>query len=251
MGRKTSVYMNMNRIGHESLGAFTQTTQAVVTETPFDYILAASDSGQLASYITGVVYDTLSLPRPPVFVAPIFRHVDKARTILFDNSEQAANFPEWQSANFKTTLFTDDEIWRGNTLNGLLDLLLALNIRIDDLTVVAEDGGFEHNGEVRGIPLRYVSPKQRVPEIYNAFSYTIPKHFELPVREALKNEPTLNRKQIMCTLLGLPVKDRLHGRPFFSSRLLGKVAVDLGDFRSYQEGYSSWLDQTVQKYMND
>lgn len=243
--------MNMNRIGHESLEAFVQTTQTVVTETPFDYILAASDSGQLANHITNRVYDALDLPHPPALVAPIFRHVDKARTILFDNSLQAANFPEWQSADFKTTLFTDDEIWRGATLNGLLDLVLALNIRIGDLTVIAEDGGFEHGGEIRGIPLRYVPPKQRVPDIYNAFSYTIPEQFELPIRDMLPDEPSLNHKQIMCTLLGLPIKDRLHGKPFFSTRLLGKVAVGLNDFKSYQEGYSTWLDRTVQKYMND
>lgn len=243
--------MNMQIAGHESLEAFVRTTQEVITDDPFDSILAASDSGQLAAHITNSVYTALDLTPPPTFVAPIFRHVDKARTVIFDNSQQAVSFPEWRGYNFKKSLFTDDEIWRGNTLNGMLDLVMALNVQIADLTVVAEDGGFVHEDNIRGIPLRYVSPKRRVQEIYNAFSYTIPDEYYWPVKQALADEPDINHKQVMCTLLGLPVKDRLHGMPYFSPRLLGKVATNLPHFASYQQAFNGWLDLTVQQYMHD
>ena len=243
--------MNMQKIGHESLEAFVQTTQSVIAEDQFDHILAASDSGQLAAHITGTIYDSLDMTPPPSFIAPIFRHVDKERTVIFDNSQQAANFPEWRGRDLKRTLFTDDEIWQGNTLNGMLDLVMALNIQIDDMTIIAEDGGFIHENKIREIPLRYVPPKQRVPEIYNAFSYVIPDEYYQPVREALSDEPVINHKQVMCTLLGLPIKDRLHGMPFFSARLLGKAAAGLSDFVSYQGAFRGWMDQTVQDYMHD
>ena len=243
--------MNMQRVGHESLEAFVRTTQEVITEEHFDSILAASDSGQLAAHITNIVYTALDLAPPPAFVAPIFRHVDKARTVIFDNSQQADSFPEWRGYDFKKSLFTDDEIWRGNTLNGMLDLVMALNVQIADLTVIAEDGGFVHDDNIRGIPLRYISPKPRVQEIYNAFSYTVPDEYYRPLKQALADEPDINHKQVMCTLLGLPVKDRLHDMPYFSLRLLGKVATNLPDFASYQQAFNGWLDQTVQQYMHD
>jgi len=241
----------MHQVGHKSLEAFVKSTQGVITEASFDHVIAASDSGNLATHITHAVYNALELAPPPVFVAPIFRHVDKVRTIIFDNSLQAANFSEWEGRDLKKPLFTDDEIWRGNTLNGLLDLLMALRAKIDDITLVAEDGGFVHDDNIRGIPLHYVPPKQRVPEIYNAFSYVIPDEYYWPVKGALHDELDINHKQVMCTLLGLPVKDRLHGMPFFSSRLLAKAAIGLPDLVSYQDGFNAWLDHTVKDYMND
>lgn len=243
--------MNMQQVGHESLEAFVRTTQEVITGEPFDSILAASDSGQLAAHITNIVYTTLDLAPPPTFVAPIFRHVDKARTVIFDNSQQADSFLEWRGYDFKKSLFTDDEIWRGNTLKGMLDLVMALNAQIADLTVIAEDGGFVHDDDIRGIPLRYIPPKPRMQEIYNAFSYAVPDKYYWPLKQALADEPDINHKQVMCTLLGLPVKDRLQGMPFFSTRLLGKAATSLVDFTSHQRAFCGWLSQTVQGYMNE
>lgn len=241
----------MQRIGHESLEAFVKTTQNVITETLFDSVIAASDSGHLAAYITNIVYKSLGFPPPQTFIAPIFRHVDEARTIIFDNSQQAANFSEWKDYDLKKVLFTDDEILHGNTLNGLLDLLMELNIQISDLTIIAEDGGFSHGDYIRNIPLRYIPPKQRVKKVYNAFSYVVPNEYYWPVREALSDEPSINYKQVMCTLLGLPVKDRLNSAAFFSPRLLRKVAISLPDFELRQQAFSVWLSQEVQYYMHD
>lgn len=242
--------MSLHTIGHESLEAFVKTTQEVVAAEHFDTMLAASDSGHLASHLTKIVYQALDIAPPPAFIAPIFRHVDAARTIIFNNSVLAADFPQWRSHSFERALFTDDEIWRGNTLHGLLDLIMGLNATIDDLTVIAEDGGFAHGTHIRGIPLRYVSPKQRVTEIYNAFSYAVPDEYYQPVKAALSDESDINHKQVMCTLLGLPVKDRVDGKPCFSPRLLGKMALRVPDFVSYQQSFDSWLHSTVQEYMN-
>lgn len=241
--------MNYNQIGHESLEAFVSTTQKVVEENQFDYLMAASDSGQLAAHITYEVYDVLNLPPPPMFIAPIFRHVDKKRTIPFDNTVQASKFGEWNDRAFNRTLFVDDEIWHGNTLRGILDLVMSLNVRIESLDIVAEDGGFNHQDIPYEMPITFTPSKQRVREIYNAFSYTIPEQFFAPVYEAL-GDTALNHKQIMCTLLDLPVKSRPDGMPCFSRDLLGVAEEGLTDFKDYQMGYRNWLRRTIKGYMN-
>lgn len=241
-------HMDYNAIGHDSLQSFVRTTQNVVTKNPFDHLIAASDSGQLATHITKEIFDTLGQPAPPSFIAPIYRHVDIERTIIFDNAVSAPQFEAWQGRDMASALFVDDEIREGNTLNGVLRLLRALETHIADLTIIAEDGGFAPTDSIQGIPLCFVSSKPRVPEIYNAFSYTTPPEFHKPVYGAL-GEPGLNHKQISCTLLGLPIKDRPSGQPAFSTRLIEKAQTGLADFEMLQNGYRAWLRNTIQHYM--
>lgn len=240
--------MNYNQIGHESLKAFVSTTQEVVEETQFDHLMAASDSGQLAAHITTEIYDALNIATPPVFLAPIFRHVDKERTVPFDNTVQASNFGEWRDRSFDRTLFVDDEIWHGNTLRGMLDLVMSLNVHIRSLDIIAEDGGFNPTSLPHDIPITFIPPKPRVTEVYNAFSYTVPEQYFMPIYEAL-NDPNLNHKQIMCTLLNLPIKSRPSGMPCFSEQLVELSQEKLPDFGDYQTNYRSWLRSTIEKYM--
>jgi len=241
--------MNYNEIGHESLEAFVQTTQKVIETTPFDHLLAASDSGQLATHITTEIYNALEMASPPAFIAPIFRHIDKERTTLFDNTIQAANFSEWRNGEFGSTLFVDDEIWHGNTLRGILGLIMSLNVRIESLDIIAEDGGFSAESIPHDIPISFTPPKPRVEEIYNAFSYTIPDEYYRPAFDAL-GDANLNHKQIMCTLLDLPVKSRPGGMPCFSAHLIDSVHEKLPDFDTYQVSYRGWLRETIEGYMN-
>lgn len=241
--------MNYNQIGHESLAAFVSTTQKVIEENQFDYVMAASDSGQLAAHITTEIYDVLDLSPPPTFIAPIFRHVDKERTIPFDNTVQTLNFGEWRGRSFNQALFVDDEIWHGNTLRGILDLVMSLDVHIASLDVIAEDGGFNPTNIPYGIPLTFTPPKPRVAEIYNAFSYTVPEQFFRPVYAALGNS-ALNHKQVMCTLLDLPVKSRPDGIPCFSGDLLEVAREGLPDFEDYQMNYRNWLRRTIECYMS-
>lgn len=240
--------MNYNEIGHESLEAFVRTTQKAIETTPFDHLLAASDSGQLATHITTEIYDVLEMPAPPTFIAPIFRHVDKERTVLFDNTTQTTNFGKWRNRAFNRTLFVDDEIWHGNTLRGILDLVMSLNVHIESLDIIAEDGGFSTESIPHIIPITFTPPKPRIQEIYNAFSYTIPDEFHLPVFDAL-GDADLNHKQIMCTLLGLPVKSRPGGKPCFSTHLIDSAGEKLSDFDAHQASYREWLRETIEGYM--
>lgn len=241
--------MNYNQIGHESLAAFTQTTQKAITAETFDFVVAASDSGNLAAHITGEVYEALEMPMPPTFIAPIFRHVDKERTILFDNVVSAPQFVDRKGTHLGNVLFVDDEIRQGVTLRGMIDLLVSLEIAVDVCTVIAEDGGFDCGGNIEGVPVHFMPPKRRLTKIYNAFSYTIPQHFYGPVFHALADE-TLNHKQIMCTLLDLPVKDRTSGIPRFSDHLLQAARAKVAGFTALQLGYTHWLRTTVRGYMN-
>lgn len=241
--------MDYDKIGHESLWAFVRTVEQIITDgIPFGYVVAASDSGQLAVRVTEEIFRLHNVPVPPKLIAPIYRHVDKRRTILFDNTILADQFAKWRGATLGHVLFVDDEIWAGNTLNGLLDLFTVLNCKVKSLTIVAEDGGFKCDANIRGVPTLFMSTKLRIPDIYNAFSYTIPIEFADPIKHALADVSGLNNKQVMCVLLNLPVKDRGDGEPYFSYRLVKKAGQKVPDLALLQKRYESWLKRTIQEY---
>lgn len=242
--------MEYDKIGNESLSAFVKTVQKVILENnDFDHIITASDSGNLAVYIVKEIYKILNKKIPEQSIFPIFRHVDKERTIVFDNTIQKNAYLKLENSNFGDTLFVDDEIWHANTLNGMLDLLISLSIKIKSLTIIAEDGGFKHQSSMRGIPTKYIRTKYRVPEIYNAFSYIIPLEFQNPLKEIFKNEPILNQKQIMCTLLNLPVKARVGGVPYFSTHIVDLANANIPKFREIQIEYEKWFKNIIKNYI--
>jgi hypothetical protein len=246
--------MDLNQIGHDSLRAFVNTVRQVINNGRFDFILAASDSGQLATYITEEVYRSINNKTPRKLVAPIYRHIDKERTILFDNTILTSQFSKWQDTVLGNTLFVDDEIWRAATLNGMFDLLSSLGIKMRSCTIVAEDGGFHCPHTIHGVHTHFIPTKRRIPDIYNALSYTIPGRYRKPVKEALSSETGLgyfglNDKQVMCTLLGLPIKEWNNGMPQFTERLIQKVEKEVPQFSILQTQYKKWLGQTIQKYL--
>jgi hypothetical protein len=243
--------MDYNKIGHESLAAFVRTIQKAITNNEFEFIVTASDSGQLAAYITENIYWALNKNPPSKFIAPIYRHVNKERTILFDNTVLAAQFAEWQNTALGNILFVDDEIWRAATLNGVLDLLLSLDIKLTSCTIVAEDGGFNCPATMRGIRTTFLPSKQRLVDIYNAFSYTVPYKFQRLIKDALEDEAGLNDKQVMCTLLSLPIKEWNDGNPRFTERLIKKTTTKIPNFNEMQKEYKEWLKEVIQKYLSD
>ena len=225
------------RIGHESLSAFVKVSAKVIQENQFDHIFAASDSGQLAAHILGLVYDELHIDRPPVVALPIFRHVDKERTVEFDNSVSSTQNQNLRSLRMGRCLFIDDEIWRGVTLRGFMDVLDSVGSLPESSTIVAEDGGFECPETMHGVPMRFISIKWRVPTVYNSFSHTIPDRFT----RSLSAVEFANDKQRMCALLGLPVKQWNDGVPAFSYVLLERSIKNVPNFSELQQGYEKWL----------
>lgn len=236
---------DLPRIGQDSLKAFVQTVkQLAKSGEPFSAITAAGDSGQLAARITEEVYRQLGKPVPPKLVAPIYRHADEAETVLFDNTIFAPQFEEWKTKPLNNILFVDDEIGSGNAVRGMLDLLLELSSSIQSLTIVAEDGGFNCPPEIHGVKAMFIPTRQRVPNVYNAISYTVPWRFQKPLKEVLANEPDLNDKQIMCTLLNLPTKEFNNGKPEFNNRLVER-ASKLPDFNVLQNEYQEYFTEQI------
>lgn len=233
------------QIGRDSLRAFVQTIKKLAESgTSFDVIAAAGDSGQLAARITEEVYKALGKPVPPTLVAPVYRHADEAETVLFDNSVLASQFEGWKTKPLKNVLFVDDEIGGGNAVRGMLDLLLKINPDMQSITIVAEDGGFNCPPEIRGVKTVFIPTRQRVPEVYNAISYTVPWRLQKPLKEVLADEPDLNDKQVMCTLLNLPTKEFNDGKPEFNNRLI-EHASKLPDFDALQNKYQEYFTQQI------
>jgi broad-specificity NMP kinase len=234
------------QIGQASLQAFVQTIKKLAESgEPFDVTAAAGDSGQLAARIAEEVFKALGKPVPPKLVAPVYRHADEAETILFDNTILAPQFESWKMKPLSNILFVDDEIGSGNAARGMLDLLLEINPSIQAYTIVAEDGGFDCPPEIQGIKAIFISTRQRVPNTYNAISHTVPWKFQKPLKEVLVDEPDLNDKQIMCTLLNLPTKEFNDGKPEFNDRLIKRAQEALPYFAELQEEYQKHFVATI------
>jgi hypothetical protein len=239
--------MSYAEIGHESLKWFVRTVEDTINNIGFDTILAASDSGNLATYITSVIYNSTGREMPPIFVFPVFRHVDKERTILFDNTVSARGYADLTNSDLGDVLFVDDEIWRGATLRGSLDIIGALHASMGTMTVVAEDGGFNPRAveDAYNIKIRYISPRHRVNELYNAFSYIVPDKYVEALKSTLPGGKDINHKQVMCTLLGLPIKEQQDGIPCFSHHLLNEAALKIEDFKALQDGFAEWFNSQI------
>jgi hypothetical protein len=139
----------------------------------------------------------------------------------------------------------DDEIGEGNAIRGMLDLLLVLNPGIDSIIIVAEDGGFAGPAEIRGIKAAFIASRKRPANIYNAMSYTVPQEFREPLMWALKSEPDLNNKHLMCTLLGLPTKEFNDGKPAFNDRLIEQARRAIPNLAELQQGYQAHFIKTI------
>lgn len=240
--------IDFSQIGQESLQAYIHTIKNLVESSePFDAIIAAGDSGQLVTRITKEVYEVLDKPVPPTLIAPIYRHADEAETILFDNTTLAPQFPSWNNKLLTNVLFVDDEIGSGNALRGMLDLLLELSPKVQHLTIVAEDGGFDCPPETQGVKTTFMPTQKRIPNIYNAISKNIPSEFKVTLDKVLADEPYLNNKQIMCTLLNLPTKEFKVGRPEFNERLIERAKARLPEFKVMQSQYQEYFQAQIRE----
>ncbi len=238
------------QIGRDSLKAYVQTIKALIeNHEPFDAIVAAGDSGQIAARITEEVFKQLGKSIPPKLVAPIYRHADEAETILFDNSILALQFEGWKSKPLKDVLFVDDEIGGGNAARGMLDLLLKINPGVQSMTIIAEDGGFNCPSETQGVKVVFIPTRTRVPSVYNAISYTVPWKLQEPLKEALADKSDLNNKQIMCTLLNLPTKEFNNGKPDLNDRLIERTRQALPNFPDLQKEYQEYFIAMIKGYL--
>ena len=237
--------IELQKIGQDSLMAFVRTVAEIIRGNSFDYVLTASDSGNLASRITEYIYQESHIRTPPIMALPISRHADKERTIEFDNTVLASQYKQWRNIKSGQCLFVDDEIWHGVTLKGYMDVLNVLGSLPESCTIVAEDGGFVCPETLYGIKMKFIPTKERIPTVYNSFSHTIPKRFInalLPIQFA-------NDKQMMCTLLGLPVKALANGLPTFDDTLIRQSNLRITHFTDIQYEYEQWLRNTIKHYL--
>lgn len=244
--------MDLGKLGEDSLLQFIKTFKRLLVNDKrrFDLVVGAGDSGQLMVYITRLVYEMLKINMPQTIVAPIYRHADEAETILFDNSQLAADYSDISVSNVQNILFVDDEIGSGNATKGMLDLLIKLikkSGKVLTYTIIAEDGGFDLKSiQIQNVKIEFISPKTRAENVFNAISYIIPAEYEQPIKNALQYEiKDLNSKQVMNILLNLPIKEFNNGKPRFTFQMHEMAKKLISNLPKLQEGYRSHLKTQV------
>ncbi|MGH7743769.1 MAG: hypothetical protein ACREQ5_02985 [Candidatus Dormibacteria bacterium] len=145
-------------------------------------------------------------------------------------------------------VFLDDEIGYGMTARTVLqlvhsaDLPLARGVRF---IIVAEDGGFPGIRDA-ALEVTLRSPRPRVADMYNAIAYNVPRRYAAPVERVLNGEVKhLNKKQVMCILLGLPIKSFEKGVPVYSYTYNKLAMAKVANFQELQNRYQEFLQQKV------
>jgi hypothetical protein len=234
------VTIDYGKLAHNSLNSFVATVQKAIKSSDYDLILAGGDSGSIMAWITEVIYTELGKVAPQKIVLPSYRHSDDAETILFDNRIFKSDIT-LSITNPKRILFVDDEIGEGNTIRGVLSVLAEVITSRPKVTLIAENEDFDPS-LVEGWEVEHLIPQMRAEGVFNAISYITPARFEDPVKLLLAPLiHNLNDKNVMATLLNLPIKQWNDGQPEFSWRYRDLCLEKLAGFAETQTEYQAYL----------
>jgi len=234
-----------NKLAHNSLNKFVATVYKAINDNEYDLILAGGDSGNIMAWITEVIYQELRLAVPKKITLPTYRHSDEAETIIFDNRILKSQINKSViDKKLTNVLFVDDEVGEGNTIRGFLSALAEVTTDRPVVTFIAENEDFEPQS-VPGWKIDFRIPQPKVDKVWNAISYILPYvDFVIPTKNVL--EPVmseLNDKQVMTTLLNLPLKEWDNGHPRFTWKYINLCNKKISNFKDLQAG--------VQKYMRE
>lgn len=236
-----------DKLAHNSLRFFVETVSATISGTKYDLILAGGDSGNIMAWITNAIYEEKGLSAPETIVLPIYRHVDAAETVLFDNRifKSQVILPANRLENI---LIVDDEVGVGNTLNGLLQTLAEVTQDKPKITFIAEDDGFDAS-KIAGWDITFMPPQPKVKDVFNAVSYIVPYwEYQVPVKKVL--EPILvdmNDKHVMATLLDLPIKQWNDGKPEFTYAFRDECMEKIDNFTDTQQNFQAFVRENIKK----
>lgn len=182
----------------------------------FDLVLAPYNSGAVIVQIASTVCARHNVPffEPTLFV-PIFtpyRYAadgkwDRPETMPYDNSlivpglkAKCGTLPPP-----KNVLFIDDEIGNGTAFSAVMAMVrTALGVEDDiSCTIVAEENGFRTDYSLPGVRAKLVPFARRPsPDVNGILFHLVPE----AIVAAFEKVGVFDRKQILCTLMGLPVK---------------------------------------------
>lgn len=218
----------------------------------FDLVTGSGDSGAAMVKIAEMIYQELKISFPEKLLVPYFRFTKKdvpsgERVSIVDYSdsfeEKFRSFKE-----VKNILFVDDEIGRGRTIRGVVKWMRENNPKVfskdSRLWIVAEDHGFNVNDLKLDFVVEF-KPFSKKEGINNAISYIVPYEIKSVIRENFSGK--YSSKELMNSLLGLPVKSRDRKVMVWSYDLRDELAGKIEGFDGLQNEFEKFLRDLIRK----
>ncbi len=249
--------VNLERKGRDSLDGFVRTLVDLLIQKRcvFDLVIGPGVSGIAMVKIAEMVYQEINLQFPPKLLIPYYRYTKKdvARGPRFTNNDSLIPMINNNLTNIKllkNVLFVDDEIGKGTTIRGILQLLTRarpdLFVKMPTFYILAENHGFITDVVETPVTIKFMAFSQKTKGVNNAISHIIPEQLGLLIDE-LDTTKTYKNKSRMNALFGLPITKLRNGKPVWSNELIDKFNKELTDFNKIQKEFVNYVRDLLRK----
>lgn len=210
----------VNSFGLLWLIKYINTLKKIVTNNNIELIIGSGNSGVFMTEIASLVYSSLNIKLPNIYLFPIYRKIDDFKNLKIDYTNYLNSVAYTTNLNLENILFLDDEICNGNTLESTLGILKSLDISFDKFLIVSDDQGFADNKLLLNKNLvfyPYASGNNSgLGELTNIIAYSTPYFFIETVRKALDIE--LEAHKCINLLFNKGIKDLNKNQAFYNKK---------------------------------
>ena len=248
--------IDYKKIGKEKFCKFCNTLKELLVEEKikFDLIIAVGNTGRAVGKFTELVFEYLKITPPPKLEIPYYRFLpgyEENESKLFDNSYFIPTIVETLKLikPAESVLFVDDEIGRGLTATGCLNLVNEAlkklgRAEVKKFYIVAEDCGFHPNPKYTQMIFR---PFDKYSGQNNAIFFISPIALQAPIIKFLGEDEEFAFHKRTSLLLGLPIKDFNYGKPIYDTKFNELLNEKIPGFKKLQNEYIDFIKLSIKE----
>ncbi len=220
----------------------------------FDLIIGSGDTGIAMVKLTEMIFSELNISMPTKLVIPYYRFTKKHtgegetfqnNTILLPGIKEQLR----DLRNIQSIMFVDDEIGKGRTVKGVIELLIQVRKELSqnkpNLYIIAEDRSYNKDQDLDTLVNVQYCPFAEGEPMGNAISHIVP----LEIKEVIvRSYGNLYQKEELNVLLNLPIKDKREDeKPVWSYDLLDNLKKKIINFNELQLRFELYLKDLIKK----
>lgn len=228
----------------------------------FDLVVGAGNSGSGMVSLVELIYKQLEAPIPPVLRIPTQRYKNPA-TIWSDEPsdyyDTSALLPDVEAGlkdvdDISEVLYIDDETSTvGLTLKTTLDLILKsghVNKNKKFIyTAITEDAQELEWEDMDGVVFESFSWAKTTTDLFSVLFYVLPWELEKQLNQPFTEK--LDVKELVCILLGAPLRDKVTGNPEFSFKTHERVMARAKNFSQLQTQFTHHLEILIEEGIHE
>lgn len=218
----------------------------------FDLLVGSGDTGIAMVKLTEMILSEMNVPIPTKLVIPYYRFVEKYTGEGEPFRGNSVLLPEIRDQlkdvkNIQNILFVDDEIGKGRTVKGIVELLVQAKEELSqkrvNLYIVAEDRSYSGQDLGDLVNVQYCPFGEGGP-VGHAISHIILPDIKEGIKKSYGN---LYLKEELNALLNLPIKSKDNEKSKWSYDLLNDLKNKLENFGDLQIQLETYLKVLVKK----